>query len=133
MARNAREIFTAIDSRDPKQFTAHLTDDVAFRFGNADAVHGHAAVEAGITGFFGTIAGMRHHIGDVWEVDADTTVVYIDVEYTRQDGEHVFTPNVDILRWQGDKVADWQIIIDVTPIYAPIDEVPAAARSLQSA
>ncbi|MGP3534177.1 nuclear transport factor 2 family protein [Microbacterium sp. RD1] len=133
MTRNTREIFAAIDQMEPTAFTAHLTDDVRFRFGNADAVYGHEAVEAGISGFFGTIGGMHHHIRAVWDVDADTTVAVIDVEYIRGDGEHVFTPNVDILTWEGDKVADWQIVIDVSPIYAPLDQVPAAARALQSA
>jgi ketosteroid isomerase-like protein len=133
MARNTREIFAAIDSMNAKNFTAYLTDDVEFRFGNADPIVGHEGIEAGINGFWSTISGMRHHVKDVWDVDADTTVALIDVEYTRQDGEHVFTPNVDILKWDGDKVANWQIVIDLAPVYAPIGEVPAAARSLQSA
>lgn len=133
MARNTREIFTAIDSLVASNFTAHLTDDVVFRFGNADPIIGHEGIEAAINGFWGTIDGMRHHVKEAWDVDANTTVAFIDVEYTRKDGVHVFTPNVDILKWDGDKVANWQIVIDVTPIYAPADEIPAAARSLQTA
>jgi hypothetical protein len=133
MARNTREIFAAIDSLVASNFTAHLTDDVEFRFGNADPIIGHEGVEAGINGFWGTIDGMKHHVKNVWDVDADTTVALIDVEYTRKDGTHVFTPNVDILKWEGDKVANWQIVIDIAPIYAPLSEVPAAALSLQSA
>lgn len=133
MTRNTREIFAAIDSMVAENFTAHLTEDVTFRFGNADPIVGHAGVKAGVEGFWSTIESLRHHVHEIWDVDADTTVVHIDVEYTRKDGEHVFTPNVDILKWSGDKVSDWQIIIDIAPIFAPIDEVPAAARTLQSA
>lgn len=133
MARNTREIFAAIDSMVAENFTSHLTDDVTFRFGNGDPIVGHEGIAAAINGFWTTIDGMRHHIREIWDVDADTTVVLIDVEYTRKDGVPVFTPNVDILRWAGDKVADWQIVIDVAPIYAPVDEIPAAARSLQTA
>jgi len=45
--------------------------------------------------------------------------VQIDVEYRRKDGKTVITPNADILIFQGDLVSDWQIYIDVAPVYAP--------------
>jgi hypothetical protein len=48
----------------------------------------------------------------------DTTIVQIDVEY-RLDGKTVTTPNADILVFQNDLVKDWQIYIDVAPVYAP--------------
>lgn len=133
MAHNAREIFAAIDAFDPDKFVAHLTEDVVFRFGNADPAIGRQAVKEGVAGFFSSIAGLTHHIQDVWEVDAETTVARIDVEYRRQDGETVYTPNVDVLKWTGDLVSDWQIFIDVAPVYAPIDEVPNAVRTPASA
>ncbi len=129
MTRDAAEIFATIDRFVPEDFVAHLSEDVVFRFGNADAAVGRNAVRGAVAGFFSSIAGIQHHILDVWEVDQDTTVVRIDVEYRRHDGETVYIPNVDILRWRGDHVADWQIVIDVAPIYAPFDEVPQAAKT----
>jgi hypothetical protein len=41
------------------------------------------------------------------------------VEYRRLDGKTVTTPNADILVFEGDLVKDWQIYIDVAPVYAP--------------
>ena len=41
----------------------------------------------------------------------------IDVEYLRKDGKTVIMPNADILIFEGDLVRDWQIYIDVTPVY----------------
>lgn len=128
MNRDAQMVFAAIDSFDPENFVAHLTDDVVFRFGNADPQVGNAAVKDGVSGFFSTISGLTHHILDVWDVGSDTTVVRVEVEYRRQDGETVYTPNIDVLKWRGDKVYDWQIVIDIAPVYAPIDEVPDAVR-----
>ena len=32
--------------------------------------------------------------------------VHIEVEYRRQDGHTVYTPNIDVLRWRGALVAD---------------------------
>jgi ketosteroid isomerase-like protein len=117
MSRDVAKIFSAIDSLDPAQFVAHLTEDVTFRFGNPEAIHGREAVAAAVGGFYSTIGGMKHHILNVWEVD-DTVIVKIDVEYTRQDGKTVITPNADILVFEGDLVRDWQIYIDVAPVYA---------------
>jgi hypothetical protein len=53
----------------------------------------------------------------VYEV-GDTVVAQIDVEYRRKDGKSVTVPNADILVFDGDLVSDWQIYIDVTPVYA---------------
>ena len=48
----------------------------------------------------------------------DTVIAQIDVEYRRHDGKTVTVPNADILVYEGDLVRDWQIYIDVTPVYA---------------
>ena len=129
MARDAAEIFATIDRFVPEDFVTHLTEDVVFRFGNADAAVGRAAVRDAVAGFFSTIAGLTHHLYEIWQVEEDVTVVRVDVEYRRQDGHTVYTPNIDVLRWRGDQVADWQIVIDIAPIYAPYEEVPAAAKT----
>ncbi len=117
MARDPRPIFADIDALDPPQFAAHLTPDAVFRFGNANPVLGREAVREAVAGFFTTIDGMRHHVLDTWEF-GDTVIAQIDVEYTRKDGEIVTVPNVDILRFDGDLVRDWQIYIDLAPLFA---------------
>jgi ketosteroid isomerase-like protein len=49
--REIAAIFADIDSKDPAAFVAHLTEDVTFRFGNNDPVHGRAAVEDAVGGY----------------------------------------------------------------------------------
>jgi ketosteroid isomerase-like protein len=117
MSRDVTQTFADIDSFDPAKFVAHLTPDARFRFANADPVTGRAAIAEAVGGFFATIDGMKHHIKNVWEL-GDTVIVQIDVEYLRKDGKSVITPNADILVYDGDLVRDWQIYIDVTPVYA---------------
>jgi ketosteroid isomerase-like protein len=117
MSRNAPAIFADIDSLDPDRFIAHLTEDVVFRFGNAEPIVGRAAVREAVAGFFSTIDGLTHHILNVWDV-ADTTLVQIDVEYRRKDGKTVTVPNADILIYEGDLVGNWQIYIDLAPVFA---------------
>jgi ketosteroid isomerase-like protein len=117
MSRDVAPIFADIDAFDPDKFVAHLTPDVTFRFGNADPVTGRAAVKEAVTGFFGTIDGLTHHILSVY-TSGDTSIAKIDVEYLRKDGKSVTVPNADILVFDGDLVRDWQIYIDVAPVYA---------------
>jgi ketosteroid isomerase-like protein len=117
MSRDVAQTFADIDAFDPDKFVAHLTPDVTFRFGNADPVTGRAAVREAVAGFFSTIDGLTHHIQKVFE-SGDTVIAQIDVEYRRQDGKTVIVPNADILVYDGDLVREWQIYIDVTPVYA---------------
>jgi ketosteroid isomerase-like protein len=117
MSRDVAQTFADIDAFDPDKFVAHLTPDVTFRFGNADPVTGRAAVREGVAGFFSTIDGLTHHLRNVFE-SGDTVIVQADVEYRRLDGKTVTVPNADILVYDGDLVRDWQIYIDVTPVYA---------------
>lgn len=117
MSRDVAKIFAAIDSFDPDKFVAHLTPDARFRFANADPVIGRAATREAVAGFFSTIDGLTHRILNVWEI-GDTVIAQIDVEYLRKDGKTVTTPNADILVFDGDLVRDWQIYIDVSPVYA---------------
>ena len=117
MSRNARAIFADIDAFDPDKFVAHLTEDVTFRFGNAEPAIGRAAVREAVAGFFSTIDGLTHHILNVWDV-GEITIAQINVEYVRKDGKHVTVPNADILTFDGDLVSNWQIYIDVAPVYA---------------
>ncbi len=118
MSRDVAAIFADIDAFDPDKFIAHLTPDAKFRFGNADPVTGRAAVKEGVAGFFSTIDGLTHHILHSWDL-GDTTIVQIDVEYLRKDGKTVIVPNADILTFDGDLVRDWQIYIDLAPVFAP--------------
>lgn len=117
MSRNTAAIFAAIDAFDPDQFVGHLTEDCTFRFANAEPAVGRAAIKEAVTGFFSSIDGLTHHIVEVFDV-GDVSIAKINVEYVRKDGKHVTVPNADILVFEGDLVRDWQIYIDVTPVYA---------------
>jgi ketosteroid isomerase-like protein len=117
MSRDIAQVFADIDAFDPEKFAVHLTPDARFRFANADPVTGRTAVKEAVAGFFATIDGLTHHIKTVWEF-GETVIVQIDVEYRRKDGKTVTVPNADILVYDGELVSDWQIYIDVTPVYA---------------
>ena len=117
MSRDVAPIFADIDAMDAEKFVAHLTPDVRFRFANADPAIGRAAVAEGVEGFWASIDGLKHHVLKVHEV-GDTVIAQIDVEYRRQDGKSVTVPNCDVLVFDGDLVCDWQIYIDLAPVFA---------------
>ncbi|HVQ95269.1 MAG TPA: nuclear transport factor 2 family protein [Mycobacteriales bacterium] len=117
MSRDVTSTFADIDTMEPDRFVRHLTPDVSFRFGNADPLTGRAEVRDAVAGFFGTIDGMTHHIRQVWEL-GDTVIIQADVEYRRKDGKAVTVPNADVLTYQGDLVRDWQIYIDLAPVFS---------------
>lgn len=117
MARDTKATFAEIDSFDPDRFVAHLTEDVVFRFGNAEPLVGRQAVRDAVAQFFTSIAGIRHDVLALYEVD-DVVIAQIDVTYHRHDGGVVVVPNADILTYRGDLVADWRIYIDLAPVYA---------------
>jgi ketosteroid isomerase-like protein len=117
MSRDVAPIFTDIDAMNADRFVAHLTPDVRFRFANADPAIGRAAVKEGVEGFWASIDGLTHHVGEVYEV-GDTVIAQIDVEYRRKDGKSVTVPNCDVLKFEGDLVRDWQIYIDLAPVFA---------------
>ena len=116
--RDVKQIFADIDSMNPDQFVAHLSEDVVFRFGNGDPVVGRADVRAAVAGFYSSIGAMTHHLIQTYD-SGDTTVAQIDVEYERLDGKSVITPNADILVFDGELVKNWQIYIDLAPVFAP--------------
>jgi ketosteroid isomerase-like protein len=117
VSRDVAPIFAAIDAMDADAFISHLTPDVRFRFANMDPAIGHAAVKQGVEQFWAMIDGLTHHILNVYEV-GDTVIAQIDVEYRRKDGKSVTVPNCDVLKFQGDLVGDWQIYIDLAPVFA---------------
>jgi ketosteroid isomerase-like protein len=111
------EVFADIDRMDAKAFASYLAEDCVLRFANAGEVVGRDAIEEAIAGFFSTIKGLSHHIVEKWNVE-DTTIVQLEVTYTRMDDRRVTLPAVTIYRRGGDLIDEYRIYIDLAPIYA---------------
>jgi ketosteroid isomerase-like protein len=110
-------LFADIDSMAPDRFAAHLADDVDFRFGNADPVHGRAAVRAVWAGFCETVDGVRHDLVAQWDT-GDAVIAESDVTYTRKDGGQVTVPVVTIYRPADGLIEDYRVFIDLVPLFA---------------
>lgn len=117
MADRLDGLFAAIDSADTDAFLGYLTSECTFRFGSSPALAGHAAVRAGVDGFFGSIAGCRHVLRKVLG-DGRTLVCEGNVTYTRHNGTDVTLPFTNVFEVEGDLISEYKIYIDIGPLYA---------------
>jgi ketosteroid isomerase-like protein len=111
------DLFADIDSMQPDRFAAHLADDVRFRFGNADPVHGRDAVRDVWAGFCETVDGVSHEIVEQFE-SGNATIAESNVTYTKKDGSTVTVPVVTIYRADGDLIDDYRVFVDLAPLFA---------------
>lgn len=112
-----REFYAAVDTADADRHMEKLTDDVTMTFGNHPPIVGHDAVRAGIEGFFGTIAGLKHRFRNVWE-QGNEAIVEADVDYTRKDGKVVTIPALTVLRRRGNLIDTIRVYVDHEPLRA---------------
>jgi hypothetical protein len=114
---NRADLFADIDSMEPDRFAAHLAEDVRFRFGNAEPIHGRAAVRDTWAAFCDGVDGVRHEQIGFWEV-GEASIAEAEVTYTRKDGTSVTLPVVTIYRTDGELIDDYRIFMDVAPLWA---------------
>ena len=114
----AREtLFADIDSMEPDRFAAHLADDVRFRFGNADPVHGRDAVRDVWARICEPVNCVSHEIVEQFE-SGPATIAKSNVTYTRKDGSTVTVPVVTIYRSGGELIDDYRVFIDLAPLFS---------------
>ena len=113
-----KELFQSIDAKDADAFASFLTEDAVFRYGSQPPVQGRTAIRDYTAGFFGSIQALRHDIHETWEGDG-SLACQGDVTYTMGDGSAVTIPFVNVFRFDGDRVREYLIHIDPTPLAGP--------------
>jgi ketosteroid isomerase-like protein len=116
-----RELFAALDAGDIESALGLMTEDVAFRFGSADPVVGHAAFAAQVATIAGAIASISHRLLGVWTTgEPDPAVICeMTVTYRRHDGSELILPCANVFRLRGGRIADYRIYMDVNPVFTP--------------
>jgi ketosteroid isomerase-like protein len=109
-------LFDDIDRKDADAFANRFAPEGSFQWGNLPLLAGREAVRATVTGFFGSIAALRHRLSDCWEVPGGVVVVG-QVTYTRLDGSELSVPFADVLRLRDAEVTHYQIYIDTSLLY----------------
>lgn len=113
-----RAYYDDVDNMRLDEWVDRHSDDVVVRFGNSPPAHGKAEIAQNIGQFWSMIGALKHNFVNSWEVDG-TTILEIDVDYTRADGAHVIVPCTSILHRTGDLVDALRVYIDLAPVFAP--------------
>ena len=109
------DVFDAIDSGNVDAVVEFMSEDVLFRHGNQDPLHGKEAVREALGGLFESIEGISHELSGVL-VEGDSVVVYGEVTYTRQDGSTLTVPVADVWSMAGSKIKEYLIFVDNTEL-----------------
>ena len=112
-----QRIFNSIDAMDTNGFLSFLTDEVRFRFGNAPSAVGKEEVRQAIEEFFASIKGLKHRVLKTW-AHSDAVICQGEVTYTRTDDSQVTIPFVNVWAVEADRIKDYLIYIDITPLYS---------------
>ena len=110
-------LFQAIDNKDVDGFLEHLSESASFRFGSAPAAVGQGAIREAVSGFFDSIAGLKHELSRTI-VDGDVLVCEGTVTYERFDERQVSLPFVNVFEMSAGTIDDYRIYIDIGPLYA---------------
>jgi len=112
-----QRLFATIDGADGAGFVEFLTPDAQFRFGNAPAVQGTAAILAAVTGFFASIRTSQHQLLGSWDAQ-ESAGCEGEVTYTRHDGSVVRYPFANVFKLRGEKISSYRIYIDVSTLFS---------------
>lgn len=115
-----RQLFECIDAKDVDGFLEYLTDDAKFILGNAPAVTGKESIRKTLEEFLASIEGISHRIVETW-VHPETVICQGEVTYTRLDSSQVTIPFATILRMEDERIKDYLIYIDITPLFSKKD------------
>lgn len=110
-------LFQAIDNKDTDTFLTFIADDVFFRFGNAEPIHGKNNAGNVVKGFFESIKAIQHDISQTWSQD-DTVICHGFVTYTRHDNSSLTVPFANIFKLDGQAITEYLIYVDISQLYS---------------
>jgi ketosteroid isomerase-like protein len=116
------ELFQTTDAMDAEAFAAGFTEDGTFRLGNADPAVGRQQVQQFVQGLFSSIGGLSHKIiavtSGTWQM-GKMHIVELEVVYARRDGTQTEAlAAVTIIRMKGNRIRDYRVFIDASPLFA---------------
>ena len=114
----AKQMFLAGEAMNVENFVKFYTDDCFYQFGNLPPVFTPQGIAESSVGFLEKVEGVHHHLKNFWEAADGTLICEMDVTYIRHDGKIFTLPCCDTIRFQGDKVKELRIYMDITPVFA---------------
>lgn len=117
----AAEFFKVVDSQQPEDIVAYMTDDVRLQMANFEATVGIEHAKQAFAGAAEKFNSIQHLIDGVWKgVSGGLEVVSVEswVRYELADGREVEIPATSTMRIRDEKICDYRIYIDPTPAWS---------------
>ncbi|MFH5211427.1 nuclear transport factor 2 family protein [Antrihabitans spumae] len=111
-----RHLLHAADT-DIAAFFDFFDDNCTFRMGNNPVIHGRDNIATWVAGYLGNVASMEHHIIEEWHAET-VAALRVDVTYTMRSGERITLPAVTRTTVENNKITEYLIFIDASPIIA---------------
>jgi ketosteroid isomerase-like protein len=118
MADAVIRLFGRGEAFDSDGFVTFFTEKPMYQFGNLAPCYTREAIRESVANFFAAVDALYHDIRNIWEA-GDVVFVEMDVTYWRKDGTSINLPCADIVRFEGDMVAELRIYMDANPIFVP--------------
>ncbi len=99
---------------------AGLADDIVYKPGSSDEIHGADETMKALKTFFSEVAEFTgHKVRQIWEADGvDGVAIEMDAYYRRIKDSKDFTITcTDIYRLRGDKICEWRVNADISPLF----------------
>ena len=113
----ARTIFEKVDAQDIPGVAGYFAEDAIMIFGNAEPLVGRRAIVEANEQFYTSITAIRHSIRNEWTV-GDTTILELEVTYTRLDDKDVTLPAVSLWHTTDGLITDYRVFYDPSPVFA---------------
>lgn len=110
------QLFATIDDKNVGKFSAFLSEDCIFRFGNLPEVHGLKDTRKFVADFLDSIYALKHDISDIWIVP-DGAFCHGTVSYIRHDKSILSVPFSTIFKIENDKIYEYLIFADTSGLY----------------
>lgn len=112
-----QKLMASIDAMDADTFVSFLTEDGQFRYGSNPPTVGKAAIRDGVVAIFSQFKQLQHRLVGTW-AHPDAVFVQGEATYTKHDGSQVTMPFLNCLKMRGDKIHEYLIYIDPSPMAA---------------
>ena len=116
MSNWLRTVYDRADALDAEGYARFFEEDGTFTLANNPPMRGRAEIKAGLTEFFGTIAGMRHEFVRTDQI-GDTEIMEAAVTYTREDGTQITLPGMTVCVRSQDQMRESRAYIDIGPLF----------------
>jgi ketosteroid isomerase-like protein len=113
----AKRAIAAVEANNIEEYVTYFTQDAVYKIGNIPAVIGPQGIREFAAPVMQMFPKVTHDVTSMWEL-GDTVVWEMYVNYTRHDGKFFKLPCLDIARFEGNKIKEFQAFIDASPAFS---------------